>query len=406
MSVGFGFSVGDFLAALKLVGTVIDALRETSHASSSFRSLLNELYALESVLLRVKRLDLEDRHNVGELALRQAASQCQRTIDAFWKDIQKYQPHLQQNGTNSRIKDGWAKVKWAVCKKNDLETFRAQIRGHTSSIELLLMTVQMEAATIDALKQDSHNKRLASNMQNLSCQVMGKLTAIASSVGQCVQQGKALLESSAQIFQTNLRVFQMVHDIQLSILRIPAQVQRQEPVYLIDAFNRERPFHLEFVRSAEALLAVLKIDIKQSGCDSNMIDRGEYVIEESGTQNLISLTEPWDSGFFPGQRVAMSVIFKGRTTAKSLCPRCGNDCEGSTSQEITCDKCGTIFRRVEEIINEIRDTSQPDYSVNELDAEDLPEQSINGPARPQKKRKRGNDDALPKVQKFRRIQLL
>ncbi len=83
MSVGFGFSVGDFLAALRLVGTVIDALRESSHAGSSFRSLLDELYALESVLIHVKRLDLDDRHNVGQLALRQAASQCQRTIDAF-----------------------------------------------------------------------------------------------------------------------------------------------------------------------------------------------------------------------------------------------------------------------------------------------------------------------------------
>ena len=71
MSVGFGFSVGDFLAALKLVGTVIDALRESSHASSSFRSLINELYALEYVLL-----DLDDGHNFEKHALRQAASQC------------------------------------------------------------------------------------------------------------------------------------------------------------------------------------------------------------------------------------------------------------------------------------------------------------------------------------------
>jgi hypothetical protein len=334
MSVGFGFSVGDFLAALKLVGTVIDALRESSQAGSSFRSLLDELYALESVLLRVKRLDLNDRNNVGELALQQAASQCQRTIDAFWKKMQKYQPHLQQNGTDSRIRDGWAKVRWAVCKKSDLEIFRAQIRGHTSSIEMLLLAVHMEATTMDASRQDAHNKSLSSKIQDLTFQVLGKLSGIGNSIEQGVQQGKALLEASAQVLQTNLRVFQIVHDIQLFILKIPGQVQRQQPVYLVDAFNRESPFHLEFVRSAEALLAVLKVNVKSAGCDPDIIDRGGFAIEESGTQNVIDLTGQWDSCFYPGQKVVMSVIFKQETVGSS-CPRCGMDHKESTEQETT-----------------------------------------------------------------------
>jgi len=109
MSVGFGFSAGDFIAALKLVGTIIDALCETSYSGSSFHSFINELYALESVLLRVKRLGLDNE--VQKLTLYQAAAQCQRTIDEFWKGIQKYQPHLQANSTSSRITDRWLKIK-------------------------------------------------------------------------------------------------------------------------------------------------------------------------------------------------------------------------------------------------------------------------------------------------------
>lgn len=76
MSVGFGFSVGDFLAAPNLVETVIDALRETSEARTSFRSLIDELYALESALLRVKRHDVDNSLYIEKLALQQAASQC------------------------------------------------------------------------------------------------------------------------------------------------------------------------------------------------------------------------------------------------------------------------------------------------------------------------------------------
>jgi hypothetical protein len=135
MPVGFGFSVGDFLAVLRLVGAVIDALRESSHSGSSFRSLINELYALETALLHVKRLDPDSGHIIEHVALREAASQCQRTINGFYAKIQKYQPHLQRGGTDSTIKDAWMKIKWAVCKKDDLETFRAEVRGHTSGGE-------------------------------------------------------------------------------------------------------------------------------------------------------------------------------------------------------------------------------------------------------------------------------
>lgn len=129
----------------------------------------------------------------------------------------------------------------------------------------------------------------------------------------------------------------MVHDLQLFITQIPGQVQRQQPVYMIDAFNRESPFHLEFVRSAEALLAVLKVNFKESGCDPRMIDRGEFVIEESGTHNIINITRSWETCFYPGQRVAMSMVFrmKEQTTSKPSCPRCRTFQDGSKDEEIT-----------------------------------------------------------------------
>jgi hypothetical protein len=335
MSVGFGFSVGDFLAVLRLVGTVIDALHESSGASSSFISLIDELYVLQSTLLGVKQLDLEVSH-VKKAALYQAASQCQRTIETFYGQIQKYQPHLQQVGTGSKMMDTWAKIKWATCKKDDVETFRAKIRGHTSSIEILLLTMQMEATTAYTRNQDSQNKSLARAIQDFSFQAMGILATITGSVAQSVQQGKLLLETSAQVVQSNLRIFQMVHDIQLFMLTIPPQVQRGKPVYLIDPLNKECPFHLEFIRSPEALLAVLKVNLKESGCGPAMIDRGEFAIEELGTQSLIDLTGSWDGCFFPGQRVAMSMIFKQwRQGDQSSCPRCGKEHEESTGKEVT-----------------------------------------------------------------------
>lgn len=51
-----------------------------------------------------------------------------------------------------------------------------------------------------------------------------------------------------------MRIFQVVLNIQSIITRIPGQIERQQPVYLVDALGREKPFFLEFITSVEVRL--------------------------------------------------------------------------------------------------------------------------------------------------------
>jgi hypothetical protein len=106
MSVGFGFSVGDFIAAIELVTTVIDALQASGTARAEYRELVSQLRSLETVLLHVKRLDGEEEFD-EVIALRQAASQCQRTIEEFWTKASKQHPGLRGCGSRFRLKDSW-----------------------------------------------------------------------------------------------------------------------------------------------------------------------------------------------------------------------------------------------------------------------------------------------------------
>jgi hypothetical protein len=89
MSVGFGFSAGDFIAAIELVGTVIDALRSSGEAGAEYRELVNQLFSLETALLQVKRLEFDESQYAEVVALRQAAGQCRRTIDTFWEKVRR-----------------------------------------------------------------------------------------------------------------------------------------------------------------------------------------------------------------------------------------------------------------------------------------------------------------------------
>ena len=62
---------------------MIDALRDSGDSSSEYRALITQLYTLETALLRVKQLDFDRERYAEIIALRQAASQCQNTIDGF-----------------------------------------------------------------------------------------------------------------------------------------------------------------------------------------------------------------------------------------------------------------------------------------------------------------------------------
>lgn len=62
MSVGFGFSVGDFLAGIQLVRDVISSLQASGGSAASYQGLAFSLFSLERALLEVKTLGFGDQH--------------------------------------------------------------------------------------------------------------------------------------------------------------------------------------------------------------------------------------------------------------------------------------------------------------------------------------------------------
>jgi hypothetical protein len=200
--------------------------------------------------------------------------------------------------------------------------FKADLVGHTESIELLLVTLHMGSTRIDGRKQQESIKTLAGKVQESYFGCMQKLSEIMDTVSTSVQQGETILDMTAKVIQTNIQVFHIVLNIQSIITRLPGQVDRQQPVYLVDALGRHTPFHLEFVLPADALVYVLKSNIKDIGIGAQKIDRGEFAIQDSVRKRDIDLSRPWGACFRPGQRVDMSMIFTTRESHTQTCPAC------------------------------------------------------------------------------------
>lgn len=115
---------------------------------------------------------------------------------------------------------------------------------------------------------------------------------------------------------------------------IPPQVELQKPALLLDACDRRAPFHLEFISSADAFLAVLKIRFRQAGVRARglrKLDDLEFVLHSQ--DKALNVALPWERVFRPGQIVDMRMTFR-RTVPPSTCPSCNTESEGGTDDEL------------------------------------------------------------------------
>jgi hypothetical protein len=139
----FGFSVRDFISALEVVGIMIDALRTSGRAARQYQGLFKELQSLKFALRAVQTLKVDESLFAYESALRVMASQCLGTINHFWERLQKYEPHLWMSGSQSRLKNGVMKIRWAFCEADDVTKFQSDLMAHTAAIQTLIGVLQM-----------------------------------------------------------------------------------------------------------------------------------------------------------------------------------------------------------------------------------------------------------------------
>ena len=235
---------------------------------------------------------LEDSENPCDAFLHQTVTQCQQTIHSFWMQVRRYQPHLQSTEHNSNLRESWMKVEWSVCKQEDVARFETDIQCQVVAIELALSTLQ--------LRKQNQNERVACKTSDSTRQCVEQLASHYTLAQFEKRSTECLLGRSNAIIQQNQLLISMLEKRQDHLLRLPAQIERQKPVYLRDALDMEVPFLLEFVRSAEALLCVMRINLAHVRAGPEKLERGEFSITEKGSNRAIDLSQKWEACFFPG----------------------------------------------------------------------------------------------------------
>ena len=337
---GFGFSMSDLFAALKIIKDSCEAIDDKKGAAADYASLASEIGGLWDGLEAVEEIVTDPDLSEKQIAaIRRTVDASYNSVETFLESISDYQPHL---GTNSSgFRSNYRKIKWALCKKDDVTKFRAQLGRHISAINMLLITFQAKQ-TLDAKKSKGTVAVKALQCEELSITGMMK--------GLSIEQRQFFMI----MVQQNKQLMQSIEDMRMMLqlqAQVPPQVMLQQPVTFLDPFGKTAPFHLDFIDSSECFMAVLKARFSSAGVSSaglSKLDNHEFLIQDSRRRRPIDLKKNWSLVFRPGQNIDMSMIFHRFACPPSTCPVCLETNEDDHEQ-VHCRACGLCYQNVQAI---------------------------------------------------------
>lgn len=326
MSVGFGFSAGDLVAGLKIIKDSIEAVKDTKGASADYAALITEIGCLQDGFEAISDLRLGAQGSPKQrLAIERAIEACKKCVDDFMLSISKYQPHLHAQATGAV--SSFRKIRWALCKKEDIALFRSKLERHTSSINMLLLSFQANRHFENGV-QNGPSLNMTPWDRTRDRETLDLLQNLSTDQRQWFE---VLMQQNMEL----MRNVQDLHRMMLVQMTLPPQVLLQQPVILLDAFGKLAPFHLEFIDSLESFTAVLKIRFRKAGVTSAgiaKIDNSEYTIQETRKGRSIDIEKPWSKVFEPGQEVDMSILFHQVASYSSKCPECLRESKNADEQ--------------------------------------------------------------------------
>lgn len=374
--------MSDLFAALKIIKDSFEAVNEKRGAVADFANLVSEVGSLWDGLEAVEEIQTDPDLSEKQIAaMKRAVDACYDSVESFLESISDYQPHL---GTNSSgFASNYRKIKWALCKKDDVAKFRGQLGRHIASINMLLITFQAKQS-LNA--KNARSKILVQASQSEESSITGMMKGLSIEQRQffmvMVQQNKQLMQS----------IEEMRMILQLQAI-VPPQVMLQQPVIFLDPFGKTAPFHLEFIDSSECFMAVLKARFSNAGVTPaglSKLDNHDFMIQDSRRGRPIDLKKNWTSVFRPGQNVDMSMIFHRFACPPSTCPVCLETNEDDYEQ-VHCRACGLCYQNVQALSRRSREWD-PNISA---------EISVSGDDIPYLQRQRGRE---PEMKIFRPTQ--
>ncbi|QRC92179.1 hypothetical protein JI435_023260 [Parastagonospora nodorum SN15] len=142
MVVPFGISVGDFIAGIKLLKSVVDSLSDARGAKADYSELRQALDVLE------KALDAAGEFSAPQhqIAVGDEVANCKECVKRFLVGFKKFELLKTGRGGTNRVQFAVLQIQYSLTKKDDVRKFRDHLEVHVSALQLQLAVFQMRVS--------------------------------------------------------------------------------------------------------------------------------------------------------------------------------------------------------------------------------------------------------------------
>ncbi|KAI8652617.1 hypothetical protein NCS57_01326200 [Fusarium keratoplasticum] len=383
----FGFSIGDFLAAGKLINDIVSSLRHSS--ASSYQELIVELHGLKRALDEIEHLPCPPGQEAALNSVKVAALMCQYPLDQFASKLKKYerlevQPqHGDSSSKSDRLKSWGLKVQWGVGMEKDVVELRAYIATHVGSLNMRLITIGLSTTFSNTEQSQTETSILQSKLEEVRSGVIQsrreqtqqglmitKAASLLQNLSDLVSIGigvrlETLIELAQNIWRSNLQIMAVVTQLQSQPPRPDtSRTWFQDPVRFEDALGRVLPIPSEYGWSK---VHAIIMDHFSTGPGSDKVKAEEYLLFNSLDSSQI-LLQARTEGLMPGMSITMAfIIGRHGPTTLGNCPRAGcvsRKIETSNAGGKFCTLCRCWFNSTNE---RIALPLQPERTPSETD---------------------------------------
>ena len=160
----FGFSAGDFIAAVGVLRKTARALRDTGGAASQYQHTVLKLRSMRCALIRLQSLEPQNEDASVVEEIRKCSKACIIPLDKFLNSIANLDREFGHKGRTWR--KSFTQAKWALKLEPELRQLEASLDAEVQPLQILLQLDERDSRT-ESDKNILETRDLARHTSNL-----------------------------------------------------------------------------------------------------------------------------------------------------------------------------------------------------------------------------------------------
>ncbi|KAH7401764.1 hypothetical protein DE146DRAFT_440850 [Phaeosphaeria sp. MPI-PUGE-AT-0046c] len=347
----FGFAVGDFIAAAKLIKDIVSILRTAARAE--YQELVLELRGLQNSLNHVERLRAPPERQSSITSIKVAALTCTHVLDEFVNKLRKFEDLSVQHGT-PKAKLWTQKLRWGFTMGDEVQKLRSYLLAHVGYLNMRLVTEGLSSTYLARQSIQDAEASISRNVsRTLASSIQSNIKMMSRTItSQLCPPLDSLIGFMNKIWQSNMKIIGLL----TMILERPTPTLQytwfQAPIKFEDALGRVLPIPSEF--DWLKLEAIIFAQFA-SGPGTDKVKAGEYELFDPLNRNQ-NITKGASQPLRPGMSITMAFIIGkyGHNFSEGdrcLRPGClSREFRSPDGNERQCIKCNLCFDKARTVL--------------------------------------------------------